>query len=254
MEEGEQGGGWMIWAFLLVCVAGAVAATMWVRNHRSGPRQPEAVEGYAGGNANETAAAVSDSLPPIPVQRRSPEGAPGQAAYARPAETAAKPGARTEAEEPAAARENQSFGFAYGAISRFVARSMSNPAAVAAVFNNEYVVRGFMSRDTVKAATADKASLAAYFKDPNNSSAFMNKPAVRNGLNTPAVVDAVASSKLVAALMDTPGAKDLMNDQRAIVEVLNANPALGSVLADPRIIDALRKNPRTAGAVGRMGR
>jgi hypothetical protein len=123
---------------------------------------------------------------------------------------------------------------------------------VGAIFNNDYVVKGFMSRDTVKKATASSASLAAYLKNPSNLSKFMAKAPVQQGLKDPRLVGAMAGSKLVAAMLDTPGGKDLLSDPSAMAGIVQANPALAGVLTNPAILKALMENPKTANVAAQL--
>ncbi|MEK7722218.1 MAG: hypothetical protein AAB359_07505, partial [Elusimicrobiota bacterium] len=130
-----------------------------------------------------------------------------------------------------------------------VEKILNSPKAVTALLSNEYVVKGFMSRDTVKNATASSSALANYLKNPTNMSKFMGKEAVQRGINNQQLVNAVASSRLAGALLDTPGGRALLSDPRAIAEVLQANPALIDVLMNPAVLNALIQNPKTVGVV-----
>jgi hypothetical protein len=235
-------------------VLGAIIVALCLKS--CGPAHPpNLTEAYTGSAADEIAAAnrAANTAQVVtraaaPVQHNARYGAAATAFYSRREETAAKPAAPAREEtDPKTARQSWSFGLTRDAISNTVAKSLNTPKVVAAILNNDYVVKGFMSRATVKAATADKTALADYLKDPVNYEKFARKPAVQLGLDNPEVVDALASSKLIYALLNTPAAVELMNDPQAITAILAANPALGSALADSRIVYALAQNPRTAG-------
>ncbi len=256
-EEQNSGGGWAIWVLIPICVVLTVLATKWILKPRSAVT-PVATEQYTGGNADEALMAQN---------RQAEAGTP----YSPPEQNVMyKPVAETVKEEQAAARpaperpagpdeaavagrtpkEQRKSGLAYGFLTKAVGKLMNNPKAVSALLNNKYVVNGFMSRDSVKAATGSPAALAGYLKDPRNMSQFMNKPVVQAGLNNQALFDAVAGSKLVGALLDTPGGKGLLNDPSALADVLSANPGLVSVISNPKVLSALMHNPKTAGAAG----
>lgn len=257
MEEGETGKSWVVW--LLLVVAGMTAGallTKWVvgRPVRSAPAPTPAAEMASPAPAAPAAPAVIavSEQQPFDLPGDEPEGDAavvwGKTAAA-PAETAPAASARpaAPAASPADEKTSREKGFVYGALSKAAEKLLRNPKALAALFNNEYVVKGFMSRDTVKSATANKASLAAYLSNPANLSKFISKPAVQGGINNQQLVNVMASTKLVGGLMDTPGGKALLNDPVAIAGILKANPELASLLSNPSIAMAMAQNPKTAG-------
>ena len=263
MEEGEQGKSWLIWLLIVpVAMAAGVLLTKWaLQPGKTAPAAQAETQAEAGAGAvtpfpapaaTKPAAAESAGYD-LPgdepsgdagiIWANKPAGtAPSKEAGARPAQAAA-------AASPEDAKKSQGLGFAYGAISKAVEKLLDNPKAVSAILNNEYVVKGFMSRDTVKNATRNSASLAAYLKNPANMNKFMGKEVVQRGMNNQELVNAVATSGLVAAMIDTPGGRGLLKDPQAIAEVLQTNPGLIDVLTNPSILNALVSNPKTAGVV-----
>jgi hypothetical protein len=261
MEE-EQKSGWAIWVLIPVCVVLTVLATKWVLKPRSAVT-PVATEQYTGGNADEVlmaqnrqAEAERPYSPPEQNAAYNPVAETAKAEQAAPDSTVAvtpAPERKTGPDEAAVAgrtvKEQRKSGLAYGFLTKAVGKLMNNPKAVSALLNNKYVVDGFMSRDSVKAATGSAAALAGYLKNPMNTSQFMNKPVVQAGLNNQALFDAVAGSKLAGALLDTPGGKALLNDPSALSDILTANPDMVGVISNPKVLGALTHNPKTAGAV-----
>lgn len=270
MEEEEQGRSWLIWVLIVpVAMAAGVLLTKWALQPGKAARHAPAAE--------QAAAAVPAGRPAPAAPQNSKPAASDGAGYdlpgdepagdtgiiwadkpsaaapskdgARPAPTQSAAPAPEAAAAPGDEKKSRTLGFARGAISKAVEKLMNNPKAVSALLNNEYVVKGFMSRDTVKNATASAASLANYMKNPANMNSFMGKGVVRNGMNNQQLVNAVAGSQLVGALLDTPGGRALLNDPNAMGEVLKANPGLVSVITNPAILNALIENPKTAGVV-----
>lgn len=255
MEEGEKSKSWLIWIIIVpVCMAIGALGVKWAMKPFSRPSAPAP----AAAEAQAPAPAPAPAQAPPPDNFELPgdeaEGKEAVVTWGKPAETAA-PGAPAAAARAAAGdpEKDRSLGLVYGALTKAAEKLLGSPKAVNALLSNEYVVKGFMSRETVKKATASSASLAAYLKDPKNVSQFMNKPAVQKGINNQQLVDAVATSKLASALLDTPGGKALLNDPAAIAEVVKANPGLVTVLSNPALINALMQNPRTAGLAGQLG-
>lgn len=258
MEEEDRGGSWLKWLIIIpVCMAAGALLTKWalqpLRGARSAPAQ-EAVSAVPSAARQAASPAASDTSA-YDLPGDEPAGAEASVVWSNKPSSTAGQGAQqaapaAAASDPKEGKTYHAMGFAYGALSKAAAKLLDNPKAVSALLNNDYVVKGFMSRDTVKAATANAASLAAYLKNPANLSQFMSKPAVKGGMNDQRLVNALASSKLAGALLDTPGGNALLNDPASIADIVKANPALLGVLTNPAILNALMQNPKTAGVVG----
>lgn len=256
MEEGGQKKGWLIWVLIVpVCMAGGALVTRWALQ----PAGKAAAPAAESSPSARPAAAQDEPAPanPLPKEEIPGDEPQGDAAISWGNNPAAAPQAAVKNDaaapaDPQQAKKDTNMGMAYGALTKAAGALMNSPKAMGALFNNEYVVKGFMSRDTVKNATANKTALADYLKNPANLSRFMAKAPVQEGLNRPDLVNAVAGSKLIGTMLDTPGGKALLQDPPALAEVIKANPDLGRVLANPNIISALMSNPRTAGVVGQI--
>lgn len=264
MEEGEQGKGWLLWVLIVpVAMAAGVLLTKWALHpgaarpaaEEQAVAQAEAPAPFPQAAAPAAAKPAASDSAGYDLPGDEPSGDAGIIWANKPAETAPSKGAAAQPAPGAAAaspqdpKKSQSMGFAYGAISKAVEKLLDNPKAVSAILNNEYVVKGFMSRDTVKNATRNSASLAAYLKNPANMNKFMGKEVVQRGINNQQLVNTVATSGIAVALLDTPGGKALLNDPMAIAEILQANPGLVDVLKNPAILNALVSNPKTSGVV-----
>ncbi|MDA8242709.1 MAG: hypothetical protein M0025_01130 [Elusimicrobia bacterium] len=143
-------------------------------------------------------------------------------------------------------------GYQKGYLTTAVSKVLGSPAAVKALLNNKYIVNGFMSRATVKAATGSPEGLANFLKGPGPSN-FINNPVVKAALNNPAIVSAVASSGLIGAMMDTPAAKALMNDPDKLADIVNSNPQLMQLaMQNPQTLTMLMGNKDVSGLIGRF--
>jgi len=175
--------------------------------------------------------------------RRAPAGQQSRSAAGRPA---------PEPMAPAAAKEQAGLGVQKGYLTYAVGKAMNNPKAVSALLNNRFVINGFMSRGTVKAATGSAQGLANYLKSggPGN---FLNNPVVKAAMNNPAIVSAVASSGLVSAMLNTPAAQALMKDPGALADLVSSNPQLVAMaMSNPGTFSALMGNPAVSGVVGKF--
>ncbi len=254
---------WAIWIVLPVCVVGTVLVTKWFMKNNSRPPAGSTME------YNEVYTPQKEDREPSPASQGSgTSGRPvrqagtdisalissggGEAGTAKPSSPSAVR-AKPEVADEGTAKEQSKFGFTYGAISAAVGKAMNNPKAVSAMLNNKYVINGFMSRNTVKNATGNKAAALDFLKDGRNVSAFFDRPIVQRGLNNAAVLNAVVSSGLMTSLLNTPGGKAVLNDPAAMREVIASNPQLGQLLMNPNVVNVLISNPKTAGLIGQVG-
>ena len=149
------------------------------------------------------------------------------------------------------AREQQSAGYTKGYLSYAMGKVINSPKAVSAILNNKNVISGFMSRGTVQSALGSKEGLANYLKGAGPAS-FINNPMVKAAMSNPAVVSAVASSGLISAMLDTPAAKELMNDPKALGDLVTNNPELvGMLMSNPNAMGLL-SNPEVSGLTGKF--
>lgn len=149
-------------------------------------------------------------------------------------------------------KEQMGLGYRKGYLTTAVGKVMKHPKAVKALLNNQYIVKGFMSRGTVKAATASPEALANYLKGSGPSN-FINNPIVKAALNNPAIVSAVASSGMVSAFLDTPAAQALMKDPDALGQLVNDNPQLMQLaMQNPQTLSMLMNNPDVASQLGKF--
>ena len=139
-----------------------------------------------------------------------------------------------------------------GYLTYAIGKVANSPKAVGALLNNKYVVDGFMSRGTVKAATGSAQGLADFLKGPGPMN-FMNNPVVKSALNNPAIVSAVAGSALVSAMLNTPAAQQLMKDPDALGKLVESNPQLVALaMQNPQTMTMLMGNPQVTGIVNKF--
>lgn len=150
------------------------------------------------------------------------------------------------------AKTQMGLGAQKGYLTYAVGKVANNPKAVGALMNNKYVVNGFMSRGTVKAATASPEALANYLKGSGPAN-FLNNPVVKAAMNNPAIVSAFASSAMVSAFLETPAAKGLMNNPDALAAMVKDNPQLVNLaMQNPQTMTMLMSNPDVSGIVNKF--
>jgi len=150
------------------------------------------------------------------------------------------------------AKTQAGLGAQKGYLSYAVGKVMNNPKAVGALLNNKHVVNGFMSRGTVKAATASPEGLANYLKGSGPSN-FLNNPVVKAAMNNPAIVSAVAGSAIVSAMLNTPAAQALMNNPDQLAKLVESNPQLVALaMQNPQTLTTMMANPEVSGIVNKF--
>ncbi|OGR72946.1 MAG: hypothetical protein A2089_14555 [Elusimicrobia bacterium GWD2_63_28] len=150
------------------------------------------------------------------------------------------------------AKMQEGMGAQKGHLTYAVGKVANSPKAVGALLNNKYIVEGFMSRPTVKAAMGSPQGLANFLKGPGPAN-FMNNPVVKAALNNPAVVSAVASSGMVSAMLNTPAAQAMMRDPDALAGLIDSNPQLVQLaMQNPQTLSLLMSNPEVSGLIGKF--
>jgi len=137
-----------------------------------------------------------------------------------------------------------SYGFTKGYLTRAISNAADIPQTMGRLLNDREVIRGFMSRSTVKAATASPGALEFYLKDGKVIETFMANTAVKRALDDPQTLAAAQSSALVKTLLNTPAGKALLNDPAATAGIISSNPALKRLIADRRIKGLLMSDPK----------
>lgn len=179
------------------------------------------------------------------------EKAVNEAAPPKPAQPA-KSGTDTFFTDPSKAAEQRNVGTTKGYLSYVMDKVINNPNAVSAVLNNQYVINGFMSRESVKNATASPEALAKFLSDGSAISNFMNNKTVQAAMNNPAVLNAAAGSGFMQSLLNTPAGQSLMQNPQAMADIIAANPQLQGLMADPKIMSLLMSNPGASAYITQM--
>ena len=280
MDQEKEKSGWKIWLYLTpVYILIAIPLLKWTMKVNSGDvglsKEEETVfnssEGeikknttvytpeladtgyslhYRTGNAsdpqNNSAQKEADDPKPL-------EPAKNQRSAAKPRERKTAAGYQQAASQPRNAmkeQEQKSFGFTKGYLTYAVGQTMNNPKAVSALFNNSFVVGGFMSRGTVKSALGSAQGLQNYLSNATVVNNFLGNSVVKAALGNPQVINAVASSSLASAIINSPAMQDMLKNPDSLNNILSANPQIATLMANPNVANALMNNPETAGVLG----
>ena len=202
-------------------------------------------EPLTAGEARSAAGAAEASRQAAATGRAAQKPQAGQSRFASGNQAALE-------SDPTKVKEQMGFGQQKGYLSYAVGKVMNSPKAVGALLNNGYVVKGFMSRGTVKNATGSAQGLANYLKTDGPMN-FLSNPMVKAAMENPAIVSAVATSGIVSAMLNTPAAHALMNDPQALSNLINENPQLVAMaMQNPQTMSALMGNPAVSGIIGKF--
>ncbi|HAT72601.1 MAG TPA: hypothetical protein DCS63_07280 [Elusimicrobia bacterium] len=277
MNGEQKGSGWKIWLYMTpLYVLLAIPLAKWTMKLNSGD-VAISKEDYGAFNSSEGEVKKIGNKEYDPdlsdvgytVRYRSGRDGAGEAAAAksRPAANAVKP--QTGAAQPAghrispgqAALESKdtgnraqmAFGSQKGYLTYAAGKAINNPKAVGALFDNSWVVKGFMGRDTVKAALGSRQGLQKSLSDPKRVSNFLNNSVVQAAMNNPAVVNTFAASGMASAIMASPAVQELLQNPDVITSMMETNPELMQALTNPNVLNALMNNPATAGLAASLG-
>lgn len=150
-------------------------------------------------------------------------------------------------------KEQMSFGQQKGLLTSAVGKAMNSPKAVGALFNNSWVVKGFMSRGTVKAATGSPQGLQNYMKNTTAINNFLGNSVVQAAMNNPALVNAFAGSGMANAILNSPGVQSMLQNPESLTSLAMTNPQIFQALSNPNVMNALMNNPQTAGLAASLG-
>lgn len=143
-------------------------------------------------------------------------------------------------------KEMTSIGYKKGFLSQAVGKLINNPKAIKALFDNSYVIKGFLAREGVQKALSDPRYLESFLSNPQVIANFLNNENVKAALNNPQVINAIAQSKLMSEIITSPAVTQLLSNQDSINNIIQKTPQASELLANPYIIQALSQNPQGA--------
>lgn len=149
-------------------------------------------------------------------------------------------------------KEQYSAGSTKGYLTFAVEKTLNDPKTAAVIFNNKFVISGFMDRSTVKIVTSTPQRLVDYLKNGTALADFAGNRAIKAALNNPVIVDTVASSGLIKTLLGTPAITGLIKDPDAVNDILKSTPQLKTLASNPNIRNALMKDPATAAVMRKI--
>lgn len=176
----------------------------------------------------------------------SPSGGPAAGRSAPPQEYRPQPSVDADLvkaglpSDPAKAQDLAADKSAFGALFRSLAK---HPKILAALLNNDAVVKGFMGRGDVKKNCSSPSAMANWLQSPQTSGSVGSYMGFLQ--QNPGAASAMAGTKLVKTVMDCPGSQGLMHNPGAMSGIITSNPAYMNILTNPEVMKGLMSSPDT---------
>ncbi|OIO04106.1 MAG: hypothetical protein AUJ52_15855 [Elusimicrobia bacterium CG1_02_63_36] len=120
----------------------------------------------------------------------------------------------------------------------------NNPKLTKYILDNEFVVKGFMSRPRAQRNCSSKSAAMSHYSNPANTASGLELKVMNTMLKgnseTPS---AFASSKMMGAFLECPALQQIMNDPDAVGTIIDKNPIAAQMLQDPGILKGMTANP-----------
>jgi len=151
-----------------------------------------------------------------------------------------------------APKDFQLVGEAPWALLNTVAANINDTEIIRYIFNNQTVVTAFINRPDIKQLLGDSKSLYKTAADENALATFFGYSDMRTALSNPKIIDIVANSMLMDAVLQTPAAQYFIKNPKAGNDIINKSPILTALKNDKNISAALKNHPRTAAAANTL--
>lgn len=114
------------------------------------------------------------------------------------------------------------------------------------VFNQPAVSDGFMERADIKNLLGTPEVFYVALKNEPAVSRFLNNEAMLAALEEPKVIEAVAKSRLMYNILNTPAVQYFIKNPNSLRdEVINKSPSISALKKNPAIVKAVRENKQT---------
>jgi len=137
-------------------------------------------------------------------------------------------------------------GTAPWALLNTVAANINDPEMVRYIFNHRVVVDAFINRTDVKSLLDDPEALYNVVSDEAAVSKFFGYADMKSALSNPKIIDTVAKSMLMDAILQTPAAQYYLKNPKTAADIINKSETLSALKNNPNIADAVKTNRRTA--------
>ncbi|OGS11080.1 MAG: hypothetical protein A2234_03025 [Elusimicrobia bacterium RIFOXYA2_FULL_58_8] len=150
-------------------------------------------------------------------------------------------------------QEELDWGYQEGYLTQEVGKNLRNPKAIDELFNNQWVVKGFMSRKTVRKTLLSRQALQDFLENTQAADSFLTDPVVKSALGNTQIFNILAESDLAKALLAAGPVQELMEDPEGVASVLESNPRLKALLRNPRVKTAILSNQQAAPLTRALG-
>ncbi|HNW44125.1 MAG TPA: hypothetical protein PKI19_06450 [Elusimicrobiales bacterium] len=150
-------------------------------------------------------------------------------------------------------QEEMDMGYVEGKLTETLGKYLDKPKAVEELFNNQWVIKGFMGRRNVKNYLANRANLRGLLEGTSAVSDFLADPVVRSAIGDPRVLAVLVDCDMAKTLLASRTVQEYISDPKAVETVVVNNPALKTVLRNPAVKSAIINNPQAAPLARNLG-
>lgn len=150
-------------------------------------------------------------------------------------------------------QEELDLGYKEGNLTAALAKSLGDAKALEELYNNQWMIKGFMGRPAVKSALASPEALKAVISDRGAVNAFFADETVTAALNDPQAVEVILQSDFAKTLLDAKAVQGLINDSASVEEILGANRGLVKILKRPPVKSFVIDSPQTESLAAAVG-
>ena len=150
-------------------------------------------------------------------------------------------------------QEELEWGYKEGYLTQAVRKNFNDTKALDELFNNQWVVRGFMSRAAAKKALSNPQALQDFLENTSAVKDFLADPVVKSVLASPQVLGVLAGSDLAKTLLAEPAVQGLIKNYESVESVVESNPGLTTLFRNPGIKKAVMADPLAAPLARALG-
>lgn len=141
-------------------------------------------------------------------------------------------------------REAISWGAQAGYLSAALEQNAGDTAFIKELYNNKFVIRGFMARENVQYYLFSSENLAKLFSNKDKVRNFLASPSIKALFSNPQSMQIILDSAFANALISEQAAQDFMRDNAAIERILTDNRMLVRVIKTPVIKKFITNNKK----------
>ena len=150
-------------------------------------------------------------------------------------------------------QEELDWGYKEGYLLSALGGNLDNPKALDELFNNKWMIKGFMSRKNVRRTLATPESLVEFLGGSPAVNDFLSDRTVNAALNSLQITEILTQSDMAKTLLETPAIQGLIKNPDTVRGLFGDNPKILALLRRPGIKAAIMASPQTVPLAKALG-